>query len=121
MKALKATLTTSQPVISAEDFQLIFHKIPELHSIQHSFLEGLRDHLENPNRKPSIGDQFKMLAGKLNIYGAFLQNYAKAVGAIHRCNAGTIHFSEITKVCFIAYSRSCFEQYSWDFSLVGRL
>ncbi|KAG1693757.1 Active breakpoint cluster region-related protein [Nymphon striatum] len=97
MKALKATLTTSQPVINTEDFNTIFYKIPELHSLHHSFLEGLRDHLENPEEKPSVADQFKMLAGKLNIYGSFLQKYTKAVDTIRRCNAGSSHFCEITK------------------------
>ena len=33
MKAMKVTLSTDQPFIPKEDFEVIFHKVPELHEL----------------------------------------------------------------------------------------
>ena len=64
MKALKATLTTSQPVISPDDFSTIFYRIPELYAAHKAFLEGLRavtsEHAHSPGH---IGDLFQALVG----------------------------------------------------------
>ena len=42
MKAMKVTLTTSQPVIPREEFDVIFYKIPELHDLHFTFHESLK-------------------------------------------------------------------------------
>jgi len=62
MKALKATLTTSQPVISPDDFSTIFYRIPELYSAHKEFLDGLKESTTDHSHSPSyIGDLFQAL------------------------------------------------------------
>lgn len=60
MKAIRATLTTSQPVISEEEFGTMFYKIPELHALHQTFLDGLRKKTEKWDTKTTIGEQFKV-------------------------------------------------------------
>lgn len=61
MKAIRATLTTSQPVISEEEFGTMFYKIPELHALHRDFLEGLRKKSEKWDNRTAIGEHFKVL------------------------------------------------------------
>lgn len=60
MKAIRATLTTSQPVISEEEFGTMFYKIPELHKLHQNFLDELRKKTEKWDFKTTIGEQFKV-------------------------------------------------------------
>lgn len=61
MKAIKATLKTSQPVITEDEFDTIFYKVPELHSLHSNFLEGLQMRTQNWDGKLTIGDHFKIM------------------------------------------------------------
>lgn len=97
MKAIRATLTTSQPVISEEEFQTMFYKIPELHALHQNFLDDLRSRLEKWDPKTSIGEQFKVMASNINLYGAFLHNYARATDTVRRCSTNSSQFGEITR------------------------
>lgn len=57
MKALKATLATSKPVLSTDEFNIIFYKIPELFAIHQTFLAGL----QSKGSKTSVGKHFENL------------------------------------------------------------
>ncbi|KFM70115.1 Active breakpoint cluster region-related protein, partial [Stegodyphus mimosarum] len=97
MKALKSTIGTSQPLLSLDDFNVIFYRIPELHSLHLNFLKGLKKQIDGWNGTQSIGEDFKVLASKLGVYGSFLQNYSKAIETIRKCSIDNSKFSEITK------------------------
>ncbi|XP_034188467.1 rho GTPase activating protein at 1A isoform X2 [Osmia lignaria lignaria] len=97
MKAIRATLTTSQPVISEDEFGTMFYKIPELHALHQTFLDGLRRKLEKWDGKTNIGEQFKVMASNIGLYGAFLHNYARATDTVRRCSAHSTQFGEITR------------------------
>ncbi|XP_029052675.2 active breakpoint cluster region-related protein isoform X2 [Osmia bicornis bicornis] len=97
MKAIRATLTTSQPVISEDEFGTMFYKIPELHALHQTFLDGLRRKLEKWDGKTNIGEQFKVMASNIGLYGAFLHNYARATDTVRRCSAHSNQFGEITR------------------------
>ena len=64
MKVLKATITTSRPVISQDDFNSIFFKIPELYRLHSDFLEGLRAATTNWDGYTPIGPRFKYLVNR---------------------------------------------------------
>ena len=64
MKAMKVTLTTQQPVIPKEEFEIIFYKIPDLHELHFTFHEALKRQVERWNGTETIGDNFKMLASR---------------------------------------------------------
>nr|XP_045609928.1 active breakpoint cluster region-related protein-like isoform X2 [Procambarus clarkii]XP_045609929.1 active breakpoint cluster region-related protein-like isoform X2 [Procambarus clarkii]XP_045609930.1 active breakpoint cluster region-related protein-like isoform X2 [Procambarus clarkii] len=97
MKALKATLTTSQPVISPDDFSTVFYRITELHAAHSEFLEGLKEHSTQWDGTSTIGELFRVLASKLDVYASFLQNYPRAVETVRRCSTQSPQFADITR------------------------
>lgn len=63
MKALKATLSTSKPVLSQDEFSIIFYKIPELFELHQKFLSGLKD-----KSGASVGKHFQILVRPISVY-----------------------------------------------------
>lgn len=61
MNAIKATLSTSQPVITEEEFNTIFYKISELHELHKNFLEGLKAAVASYEEPLSVGSHFKKM------------------------------------------------------------
>jgi hypothetical protein len=61
MKAIRATLSSSQPVISQDDFNTIFYKVPELHAMHQTFLEGLKQAQDSDGAMPSVGEHFRVM------------------------------------------------------------
>lgn len=96
-KALKATLTTSQPMISPDDFSTVFYRIAELHATHTQFLNGLKERSTHLDASAAIGDLFKTLASKLDVYASFLQNYPRAVETVRRCSGASPQFADITR------------------------
>lgn len=116
MKAIQATIVTSQPIVSEAELNTIFYKIPELYTLHSNFLEALKRHLQKWDTK--IGDHFKMMVNyfrayfisflliftltflqalNLSLYGAFLSNYGQALDTVHKCSAANSQFNEISK------------------------
>ncbi|KAL1518040.1 hypothetical protein ABEB36_001726 [Hypothenemus hampei] len=95
MKAIQATIGTSQPIVSETEFHTIFYKIPELFNLHSSFLEKLKWHSQKWENR--IGDSFKMMASNLSLYGAFLSNYGQALDTVRKCSANNSQFAHITK------------------------
>ncbi|KDR23111.1 Breakpoint cluster region protein [Zootermopsis nevadensis] len=87
MKAIKATLTTSQPVISEDEFSTMFYKIPELHTLHQSFLDGLRRCTQNWDGQLTIGDHFRIM----------VNNYGRATDTVRKCSASSAQFADITR------------------------
>ena len=97
MKAMKVTLSTQQPVIPKEDFDVIFYKIPELHDLHFTFHDSLKRQVDRYNGTETIGHNFKMLASRMKIYAAFLNNYPKALEVLHKCSAAYPQFADLTR------------------------
>jgi active breakpoint cluster region-related protein len=96
MKAIRATLTTSQPVISEDDFQTMFFKIEELNTLHNKFLGDLKEKQKNnPEGDIQVGVLFKGLADNIQIYGAFLHNYGRAIDTVKKCSSNSPTFREI--------------------------
>lgn len=102
MKAIRATLTTSQPVISEEEFQTIFFKIEDLHEVHSEFLTELQARLAAPDEPGSpdggglcVGEPFRRLATQIHLYGAFLHNYGRAIDTVKMCSTHSQQFKEI--------------------------
>lgn len=94
MKAIRATLTTSQPVISEDDFQTMFFKIEELNAVHSKFLNELKEKQKNEG-DIQVGVLFKGLADNIQIYGAFLHNYGRAIDTVKKCSSNSPTFREI--------------------------
>lgn len=96
MKAIRATLTTSQPVISEDDFQTMFFKIDELNNVHNKFLAELKEkQKKHPDSDIQVGDLFKNLAEHIQLYGAFLHNYGRAIDTVKKCSSNNPQFKEI--------------------------
>lgn len=96
MKAIRATLTTSQPVICEDEFQTIFFKIEELNGVHSRFLVDLKEKQRNhPDSDIQVGDLFKSLADNIQLYGAFLHNYGRAIDTVKKCSSNNPQFKEI--------------------------
>lgn len=96
MKAIRATLTTSQPVICEEDFQTMFYKIEELNTVHSKFLNDLKDkQKKNVDGDIQVGVLFKGVADNIQIYGAFLHNYGRAIDTVKKCSSNSPTFREI--------------------------
>ncbi|XP_049873106.1 active breakpoint cluster region-related protein isoform X2 [Pectinophora gossypiella] len=97
MNAIKATLSTSQPVITEEEFNTIFYKISELHELHKNFLEGLKTAVASWEEPLSVGSHFKKMAENINVYGAFLHNYGRATDAVRRRCSSSPRFADLTR------------------------
>ncbi|XP_018325417.1 active breakpoint cluster region-related protein [Agrilus planipennis] len=95
MKAIKATLGTSHPVLTDAEFRTIFYKITDLHLLHSNFLDNLKKHTQQWDSK--IGESFYYMALNLPLYGAFLSNYGRAVDTVRKCSASNSQFAEVTK------------------------
>lgn len=97
MKAIQATLTTSQPVITQDEFDTIFFKIKDLHRVHTDFLRELRAKCAAASETADIcvGEPFHVLAGQISLYGAFLHNYGRAIETVKICGANNQQFKEI--------------------------
>ncbi|CAG0884179.1 unnamed protein product [Darwinula stevensoni] len=97
MKALQATLSTSQPVLAANDFKAIFYRIPELYSIHKTFLEGLKQKLAHWTHDTTIGEEFVHFANQLGFYTSFVNNYKHSQETLDRCARTSPQFREVIK------------------------
>lgn len=97
MKAIRATLTTSQPVISEEEFQTIFFKIEELHEVHSEFLNELKIKQQPlpDGEELCVGEVFRRLASHIHLYGAFLHNYGRAIDTVKKCSTHSQQFKDI--------------------------
>lgn len=97
MKAIRATLKSSQPVITQDEFDTIFFKIDELHRLHTDFLRDLGKKC-GPNTAIGdicIGEPFRELAANISLYGAFLHNYGRAIETVKKCGSNNQQFKEI--------------------------
>lgn len=95
MKAMRATLTTSRPVISEKEFQTMFFKIDELYEVHTAFLNALKTKIFQDAHDLQIGGPFVELANHIHIYGAFLHNYGQAIDTVKKCGENNVQFKEI--------------------------
>lgn len=96
MKAIKSTISTSQPVISEDDFQKIFFKIEDLHTFHSKFLADLKEKVKmRVVDDVRVGELFKNLADNIEIYAAFLHNYGSAIDTVKKCSSSSSQFKSI--------------------------
>lgn len=94
MKAIRASLSQTNPVISQEDFETMFFKIDDLYSIHEDFLTQLRTK-QSQDSDICVGEAFKNLTDQIDMYGAFLHNYGRAIETVKKCGAHNAQFREI--------------------------
>ncbi|KAK0155973.1 Breakpoint cluster region protein [Merluccius polli] len=106
MKPLRAAATTSQPMLSIQQIETIFFKVPELHEIHKDFYDALRPRVHNWSYQQCVGDLFQKLASQLGVYRAFVDNYKVAVVTADKCCQANVQFAEISEVFILAAPRT---------------
>ncbi|ETE56801.1 hypothetical protein L345_17487, partial [Ophiophagus hannah] len=61
MKPLRATATTSQPVLSIQQIETIFYKIQDLYEIHKEMYDNLWPHLQHWDSEVVLGHLFQKL------------------------------------------------------------
>lgn len=67
MKPLKAAATTSQPVLTSQQIETIFFKVPELYEIHKEFYDGLFPRVQQWSHQQRVGDLFQKLVSDVDM------------------------------------------------------
>lgn len=95
MKPLRVSTESSQPIISAADFKLIFHRADELFTIHKDFIIALEPRIANWTDGQVIGDLFLMIMHGFDLYSTYIGNYKHAMETIAKCRNANQQFAAI--------------------------
>ncbi|KAM6155717.1 breakpoint cluster region protein [Rhynchocyon petersi] len=110
MKPLKAAATTSQPVLTSQQIETIFFKVPELYEIHRDFYDGLLPRVQQWGHQQRVGDLFQKLASQLGVYRAFVDNYGIAMETAEKCCQANAQFAEISENLRVRSSKDSKDQ-----------
>ncbi|KAJ8338183.1 hypothetical protein SKAU_G00371490 [Synaphobranchus kaupii] len=103
MKALRASASTSQPVLSTQQVQTVFFQVPELRELHKEFYTTLRARLEPAQEHqggaqlPPVGDLFLRMVSQLGVYRGFIDNYESAVEIVRKCTQSEERFRTLAE------------------------
>nr|KAF6454414.1 ABR activator of RhoGEF and GTPase [Rousettus aegyptiacus] len=98
MKPLKATATTSQPVLTIQQIETIFYKIQDIYEIHKEFYDNLCPKVQQWDSQVTMGHLFQKLASQLGVYKAFVDNYKVALETAEKCSQSNNQFQKISEV-----------------------
>ncbi|RXN26916.1 breakpoint cluster region -like protein [Labeo rohita] len=107
MKPLKAAATTSQPVLTVQQIETIFFKVPELYEIHKEFYDSLLPRVQQWSHHQRVGDLFQKQASQLGVYRAFVDNYELAVETAEKCCQANTQFAEISESLKVRSTKEC--------------
>ncbi|KAM4616323.1 breakpoint cluster region protein [Polymixia lowei] len=110
MKPLRAAATTSQPMLTIQQIETIFFKVPELHEIHKDFYDALLPRIQDWSHQQCVGDLFQKLASQLGVYRAFVDNYKVAVETADKCCQANVQFAEISENLKVRSTKDCKDQ-----------
>ncbi|KAB0407369.1 hypothetical protein E2I00_016735, partial [Balaenoptera physalus] len=85
------------PVLTSQQIETIFFKVPELYEIHKEFYDGLLPRLQQWSHQQRVGDLFQKLASQLGVYRAFVDNYGVAMETAEKCCQANAQFAEISE------------------------
>ncbi|XP_075876321.1 active breakpoint cluster region-related protein isoform X4 [Nelusetta ayraudi] len=97
MRPLKATATTSQPVLTIQQVETIFYKIQDIFEIHKEFYDALLPNIQQWDEKVTVGHLFQKLASQLGVYKAFVDNYKVALETAEKCSHANTQFQKISE------------------------
>ncbi|XP_009326937.1 PREDICTED: active breakpoint cluster region-related protein [Pygoscelis adeliae] len=98
MKPLKATATTSQPVLTLQQIETIFYKIQDIYEIHKEFYDSLCPKVQQWDSNITMGHLFQKLASQLGVYKAFVDNYKIALETAEKCSQSNYQFQKISEL-----------------------
>ncbi|XP_072231823.1 active breakpoint cluster region-related protein isoform X1 [Leuresthes tenuis] len=97
MRPLRATVSTSQPVLTIQQIETIFYKIQDIYEIHKEFYDALLPSIQQWDEKVTVGHLFQKLASQLGVYKAFVDNYKVALETAEKCSQANIQFQKISE------------------------
>ncbi|XP_056140739.1 active breakpoint cluster region-related protein isoform X1 [Lampris incognitus] len=97
MRPLKATATTSQPVLTIQQVETIFYKIQDIFEIHKEFYDAISPNIQHWDEKVTVGHLFQKLASQLGVYKAFVDNYKVALETAEKCSQANSQFQKISE------------------------
>ncbi|XP_029030555.1 active breakpoint cluster region-related protein isoform X2 [Betta splendens] len=97
IRPLKATVPTSQPVLSMPQIETIFYKIQDIFEIHKEFYDALLPNIQQWDEKVTVGHLFQKLASQLGVYKAFVDNYKVALETAEKCSQANSQFQKISE------------------------
>ncbi|XP_056267391.1 active breakpoint cluster region-related protein isoform X1 [Pseudoliparis swirei] len=97
MRPLKATATTSQPVLTFQQVETIFYKVQDIFEIHKEFYDALLPNIQQWDEKVTVGHLFQKLASQLGVYKAFVDNYKVALETAEKCSQANGQFQTISE------------------------
>uniref|UniRef100_A0A3Q1HU52 ABR activator of RhoGEF and GTPase n=1 Tax=Anabas testudineus TaxID=64144 RepID=A0A3Q1HU52_ANATE len=97
IRPLKATVSTSQPVLSMSQIETIFYKIQDIFEIHKEFYDSLLPNIQQWDEKVTVGHLFQKLASQLGVYKAFVDNYKVALETAEKCSQANSQFQKISE------------------------
>ncbi|XP_045895506.1 active breakpoint cluster region-related protein isoform X1 [Micropterus dolomieu] len=94
MRPLKATTTTSQPILTIQQIDTIFYKIQDISEIHKEFYDALLPNIQQWDEKVTVGHLFQKLASQLGVYKAFVDNYKVALDTV-KCSQTNVQLQKI--------------------------
>ncbi|XP_033828103.1 PH_BCR_vertebrate and RhoGAP_Bcr domain-containing protein isoform X1 [Periophthalmus magnuspinnatus] len=110
MKPLRAAATTSQPMLTVQQIETIFFKVPELYEIHKEFYDALLPRVQDWSQNQCVGDLFQKLASQLGVYRAFVDNYKVAVETADKCCQANAQFAQISESLKVKSTKDCKDQ-----------
>ncbi|KAL9981682.1 hypothetical protein ACROYT_G010421 [Oculina patagonica] len=95
MKPLKLSIESSAPILTSVDYNKIFHKLDELHTIHTVFYNDLETRVSHWSDRHLIGDLFLSLVDQFDIYREYILNYKTVLSTIRKCKASNEQFNNI--------------------------
>uniref|UniRef100_A0A3B4AYW0 Uncharacterized protein n=1 Tax=Periophthalmus magnuspinnatus TaxID=409849 RepID=A0A3B4AYW0_9GOBI len=108
MRPLKATATTSQPVLTIQQVETIFYKIQDIFEIHKEFYDALLPNIQQWDEKVTVGHLFQKLASQLGVYKAFVDNYKIALETAEKCSQANIQFQKISESIAVRFNMFLF-------------
>ncbi|XP_041456549.1 active breakpoint cluster region-related protein-like isoform X2 [Lytechinus variegatus] len=97
MKTFKASISTSTPVMTEEEYDTMFFRIPELLNVHRQFVHHMEPKMEHWTPEQMQGDSFKLLASHFDIHEEYIANYKRAMSTLQRLQTENELFRNIAQ------------------------
>ncbi|XP_078063550.1 breakpoint cluster region protein-like, partial [Mustelus asterias] len=105
LRPLRAAAYSSQPMLTNQEIQNIFFKIPELLEIHREFHSKLSERVQGSDDSQPVGDLFHQLVKQFGVYRAFVNNYPVAVETAEKCVQNKEQFRKIAERMWLKHSK----------------
>ncbi|XP_030847640.1 active breakpoint cluster region-related protein isoform X2 [Strongylocentrotus purpuratus] len=97
MKTFKGSIRTSDPVMTDEEYDTMFFRIPELFNVHRQFVNHMEPKMKEWTPEQMQGDSFKLLASHFDIHEEYIANYKRAMSTLQHLQSENELFRNIAQ------------------------